>query len=74
MMEPNEYWTKLYREEMARAREQYAKLWSELHPNGQPLMQVEITVEMLRKMSPEARQTLTARYPQDVLRALAGGR
>lgn len=63
---------KLYRSEMIRARELYYKLWDELHPNGKALMQTDLTAEMLRKMSPEARQALAGRYPQDVLKAMTG--
>jgi len=61
----------LYRDGMAFGRNLYAELWAELHPDGKPLMQTELTAEMLRKMGPEARQLLVERHPQEVMRALA---
>jgi len=61
----------LYRDGMAYGRRLYAELWAELHPDGKPLMQTELTAEMLRKMGPEAAQLLAARHPQEVMRALA---
>jgi len=62
---------KLYRHAMTYGREHYQKAHDYLHPDGKPLMQTELTAEMLRKMGPEARQLLVERHPQEVMRALA---
>jgi len=60
----------LYRDAMTFGRNLYAELWAELHPDGKPLMQVALTPEMLRGMTPEARQILVARFPREVMKAL----
>jgi len=62
----------LYRHAYVYGLEQYQKAYDYLHPDGKPVMETELTAEMLRKMSPEERRALAAQNPQEVLRAMAG--
>jgi len=60
----------LYRHAYVYGLEQYQKAYDYLHPDGKPVMETELTGEMLRAMSPEARAFLVAQHPQEVQKAL----